>query len=110
MTAVGLGLLAVALAVILVVHYLSEKQMRDRVTEHFDQLRAFDNDRQQVIYKQHKEAVAEVARVRIQTERLAEQTHATQEEARLLHARVNGFFADARVQRLLDEGVSGRGG
>jgi ABC-type lipoprotein release transport system permease subunit len=109
-TLIGVGLFALALAVIQAVHYFSEKQMRQAVTEHFDQLRAYDHDRQDTIYRQNKAAVAEIARVRIQTEHLAERTHAVQEETRLLHARVNGFFDDRRVQRFLDEGVSGREG
>jgi cell division protein FtsB len=69
-----------------------------------------DQGRQQAVYQQQKAAQAEIARLARQVEISHERSLAVQEEARLSHARVDGFFSHPEVKRLLDAGASGRGG
>lgn len=93
----------VALLVMFVVHFWQQDKLVKTLVK-------LDQGRQDALFKQHKAAMQDVARVKGVTENLAEQSRRLHDEARLVHGRVDGFFADPRVQRLLDEGVSGRGG
>jgi uncharacterized membrane protein affecting hemolysin expression len=69
-----------------------------------------DEDRQRALQKQHKAAMHDVIALERRIGEFAEKSRALHDDARLMHARVDGFFAHPEVQRMLDAGASGRGG
>jgi hypothetical protein len=96
----------VALAVISGAHVWFVLSTQKRL----DAQREADEGRQQALYQQQKASQAEIARLGRQVEVSLNAAHASQEEARLSHARVDGFFSHPEVKRMLDAGASGRGG
>lgn len=69
-----------------------------------------DEKRQQALQKQHKAAMHDVLALEGRINQFAEKSRALHDDARLMHARVDGFFAHPEVKRMLDAGASGRGG
>jgi uncharacterized protein YlxW (UPF0749 family) len=69
-----------------------------------------DEDRQRALQKQHKSAMHDVLTLERRIGEFAEKSRALHDDARLMHARVDGFFSHPEVQRMLDAGASGRGG
>lgn len=108
MTLLAFALFAAAVGVMVLVHWRTQRRLEDRVTRRQVELHDADEARQRALYKQHKHAHQRNEEMARQTQLLADRAHATLEDARLMHARVDGFFADRRVQAWLDQGVSGR--
>lgn len=106
MTLAAFIVFVVAVLVIAGLHALSLHRMLDRQRKQ-DEL---DEGRREAVHKQQKASQAEIARLGRQVEVSLNAVHASQEEARLAHARVDGFFAHPEVKRMLDAGASGRGG
>jgi ABC-type nickel/cobalt efflux system permease component RcnA len=96
----------VAVLVIVVVNAWSLYKSAQRERSFYEA----DQGRQDAIYKQQKASQAEIARLGRQVEVSLDAVHASQEAARLSHARVDGFFSHPEVKRMLDAGASGRGG
>jgi cell division protein FtsB len=95
-----------AVLVIAGLHAWSLHKMLDRQRTRDDA----DEKRQQALQKQHKSALHDAMALQRKVEHFGDRTGALAEEARLMHARVDGFFAHPEVKRMLDAGASGRGG
>lgn len=108
MTVAAFALIVAAVAVMVLVHWLATSRLEERVVAREKALHDADEDRQLALYKQHKSAMQDVSRVSGIVERLAGEARHVHDDARLMHQRVDGFFADRRVQVMLDQGVSGR--
>jgi hypothetical protein len=114
-TVAAFVLIVAAVLVMVLVHWRTQKRadarhalLEEGVAQRQRELHDADEDRQRALQKMHKHHSHRTAELANQTQVLAERANATLEEARLMHSRVDGFFRDRRVQRMLDEGVSGR--
>jgi cell division protein FtsB len=96
----------VAVLVIAGLHAWSLHQMLDRQRRRDVE----DEGRQQALQKQHKSAMHDVVALERRIGEFAEKSRALHDDARLMHARVDGFFSHPEVRRMLDAGASGRGG
>lgn len=103
-------LFVLALVVMVIAHVVMQRRLAKEcrvVLEREEQRRKtldeLDSERNKTLYKQQKASVAAVARTDRATCKLSDEVRNLAQQTALKHSQVDAFFADSRVQKMLDE-------
>lgn len=96
MTLAAFLLIVLAVVVMVVVHWRTQKRLEDRVLARQHALEEADEARQHALYKQHKDLTKRIAAAERATAKMIDETRTVAENTRLAHQRADALLKEAR--------------
>jgi 2-oxo-4-hydroxy-4-carboxy--5-ureidoimidazoline (OHCU) decarboxylase len=98
-TAAAFVLICLAVGVMVLVHWRTQKRLEDRIVARQKALEDADEARQHALYKQHKDLTKRIASAERATAKMIDETRTAAEDSRLMNQRADALLREVKHGR-----------